>query len=60
MVLSRIKIRKLTSRKNWSNNLNPDFEQNHYSRAAKDFHKAGHDSSRLRKWMAFYIGVANF
>ena len=35
--------------------MNPDFEQNHYSRTAKGTYRIGHDSLRLVKWLAFLI-----
>ena len=31
--------------------LNPDFEQNYWSRTAKGIYKIGHDSIRLVKWI---------
>ena len=31
------------------------FEQNCLSRSAKCFHKIGYDSTRLMKWMGFYV-----
>ena len=33
---------------------NPNFEQNHYSRAATGIYKIGHDSVRLKKWICYY------
>ena len=35
--------------------MNPDFEQNLYSRTAKGTYRSGHDSLRLAKWLAFLI-----
>ena len=34
--------------------LNPDFEQNQYSRTAEGFYKIAHDSIRLMKWICCY------
>ena len=34
--------------------LNPDFEQNYWSRTAKGIYKIGHDSIRLMKWICYY------
>ena len=31
---------------------NPDFEQNYYSRTAKGIYFIGHNSIRLKKWLA--------
>ena len=33
--------------------LNPDFEQNYWSRTAKGIYKIGHDSIRLMKWICY-------
>ena len=33
---------------------NPDFEQNHYSRAGTSIYKTGHDSIRLMKRICYY------
>ena len=33
---------------------NSDFEQDHRSKTAENFHKIGHDSIRLMKWLIFY------
>ena len=40
--------------KNKDINKNPDFEQNHYSRTAKNIYKNGFDSFRIMKWLAYY------
>ena len=34
--------------------LNPNFEQNYWSRTARDIYKIGHDSIRLMKWICYY------
>ena len=34
--------------------LNPDFEQNYWSRTATGIYKIGHDSIRLMKWICYY------
>ena len=34
--------------------VNPDFDQNYWSRTAKGIYKIGHDSIRLRKWICYY------
>ena len=34
--------------------LNPDFEQNHWSRTAIGIYKIGHDSIRLMKFVCYY------
>ena len=34
--------------------LNPDVEQNYWSRTAKGIYKIGHDSIRLMKWICYY------
>ena len=34
--------------------LNPDFEQNYWSRTAKGVYKIGHDGIRLMKWICYY------
>ena len=34
--------------------LNPNFEQNYWSRAAQGVYKIGHDSIRLMKWICYY------
>ena len=34
--------------------LNPNFEQNCWSRAAEGIYKIGHDSIRLMKWICYY------
>ena len=34
--------------------MDNDFEQNHYSRTAKGTYRIGHDSIRLKKWVADY------
>ena len=34
--------------------LNPNFEQNYWSRTAKGINKIGHDSIRLVKWICYY------
>ena len=34
--------------------LNPDFEQNYWSRTAKGIYKIGHDSIRLMNWICYY------
>ena len=34
--------------------LNPNFEQNYWSRTASDIYKIGHDSIRLMKWICYY------
>ena len=31
---------------------NPEFEQDFYSRTTKGIYKNGHDSNRLKKWLA--------
>ena len=33
---------------------NPDFEQEHWSRAADGVYKIGQDSIRLMKWLIYY------
>ena len=33
-------------------NINPDFEQDFYSRTAMGIYKIGHDSIRLLRWIA--------
>ena len=58
-VLSTLKIKKLKI-----NNtliviykdmlLNPNFEQNYWSRTAKGIYRNGHDSIRLMKWICYY------
>ena len=34
--------------------LNPNFEQNYWSRTARGVYKIGHDSIRLMKWICYY------
>ena len=34
--------------------LNPNFEQNYWSRTAKGIYKIGHDSIRIMKWICYY------
>ena len=34
--------------------LNPDFEQNYWSRTAEGIYKIGYDSIRLMKWICYY------
>ena len=34
--------------------LNPNFEQNYWSRIAVGIYKIGHDSIRLMKWICYY------
>ena len=34
--------------------LNPDFEQNKYSRTSSGIYKIAHDSIRLMKWVCYY------
>ena len=34
--------------------LNPNFEQNYWSRTAEGIYKIGHDSIRLMKWICYY------
>ena len=34
--------------------LNPNFEQNYWSRTAQGVYKIGHDSIRLMKWICYY------
>ena len=34
--------------------LNPNFEQNYWSRTSKGIYKIGHDSIRLMKWICYY------
>ena len=34
--------------------LNPDYEQNYWSRTATGIYKIGHDSIRLMKWICYY------
>ena len=34
--------------------LNPNFEQNYWSRTPKGIYKIGHDSIRLMKWICYY------
>ena len=34
--------------------INPNFEQNKYSRTAEGIYKIGHDSIRLMKWICYY------
>ena len=42
----------------------PDFERNYYSQTGEGVYKNGHDSIRLKKWMAFcdqsYHGNINY
>ena len=33
---------------------NPDFEQDYWSKTAESIYKNGHESFRLRKWLAYY------
>ena len=33
---------------------NSDFEQNYWSRTAKDTYKIGHESIRLMEWICYY------
>ena len=34
--------------------MNPNFEQNYYSRKTTDIYNIGHDSIRIMKWLACY------
>ena len=34
--------------------LNPNFEQDYWSRTAQGVYKIGHDSIRLMKWICYY------
>ena len=34
--------------------INPDFEQDYWSRTARSIYKVGHDSVRLMKWICYY------
>ena len=34
--------------------VNPDFEQDYWSRTAEGSYKIGHDSFRLMKWLIYY------
>ena len=33
--------------------MDPDFEQDYYSKTTKGIYRNGHDSVRLVKWLAF-------
>jgi len=48
-----MKIKDVLIEKYKNMNEYPDFEQNCYSKTSKGIYKVGHDSFRLRKWLAF-------
>ena len=50
----KLKINNIIIEKYKDMLLNPDFEQNYWSRTAKGIYKIGHDSIRLMKFICYY------
>ena len=50
----KLKTNKILIEKYKNMLLNPDFEQNYWSRTATGIYKIGHNSKRLMKWICYY------
>ena len=50
----KIKVNNILIEKNKDMIINPDFEQDYWSRTATGIYKIGHDKIRLLKWICYY------